>query len=153
LPNLKVANFDGSPNPEGLKCLEEALAVRMASDLIQDEARTRIIQASGGLMRTLVQLVRRAAVHALAAGGKTISTESAMAAIDEERANFVAGLSRDDYQFLYDRHLDKQLSGDDPVLRLLQTRALLEYANGEPWCDVHPIALPLVLERISLTKK
>ena len=71
------------------------------------------------------------------------------AAIGEERASFIAGLSREDYPVLYDRRRDKQLSGDDAVLHLLQTRALLEYADGDPWCDVHPIALPLVLERAS----
>jgi hypothetical protein len=149
LPNLKVADRDGSPNEMGLKRLREALSIRMADGLVEDEAREQIIQASGGLMRTLIQLVRRSAVNAIAAGDKVISTENAKAAIGEERANFIAGLSRDDYPVLHDRHRDKQLSGDDPVLHLLQTRALLEYANGDPWCDVHPIALPLVLERAS----
>jgi hypothetical protein len=149
LPNLKVANFDGNPNQMGLELLREVLSVRMAESLIEDEARDQIIRASGGLMRTLIQLARRSAVNAIAAGNEVISVENTEAAVDEERANFIAGLSRDDYPVLYDRHNDKQLSGDDPVLRLLQTRALLEYANGDPWCDVHPIALPLVLERAS----
>ncbi len=149
LPNFKVTDPDGSPNRGGLACLREALAVRMADGLIEDDARDQIIRASGGLMRTLVQLVRRSAVNAIAAGGETISVESAEAAIGEERANFVAGLSRDDYPVLYERHMDKQLSGDAAVLRLLQTRALLEYADGNPWCDVHPVALPLVLERVA----
>ncbi len=100
-------------------------------------------------MRTLIRLVQRSAVNAIAAARKEISIEDAEAAVNEERADFIAGLSRDDYPVLYDRHQDKQLSGDEVVLRLLQTRALLEYANGEPWCDVHPVALPLVLERVS----
>lgn len=147
LPNLKVANPEGSPNLSGLERLKEALSARMADGLIADEARDRIIRASGGLMRTLIQLTRRSAVSAMAAGNEMISIEDAEAAINEERANFIAGLSRDDYPVLYERHQDKRLSGDEPVLRLLQTRALLEYANGDPWCDVHPIALPLVLER------
>jgi len=149
LPNLKVANLDGSPNPIGLTRLGEGLSVRMVDDLIQVEARDRIIQASGGLMRTLIQLTRRAAVNALAAGRSTIAVDHVEPAIDEERASFIAGLSREDYPVLSERHQDKQLSGDETVLNLLQTRALLEYANGDPWCDVHPIALPLVLERTS----
>jgi len=148
LPNLKVASRDGSPNQVGLNCLAHALSVRMEG-LFEDAVQDQIIQASGGLMRTLIQLIRRSAVNSVAAGDEMISTESAEAAISEERANFVAGLSRDDYPVLYDRHNDKQLSGDDAVLRLLQTRALLEYANGDPWCDVHHVALPLVLERAS----
>ncbi len=147
LPNLKVANPDGSPDPAGLERLTEALMVRLTDGLIQDAARDRIVQGSGGLLRTLVQLTQRSAVNAIAAGSQAIAVEHVEAAIAEERASFIAGLSRDDYPVLYARHQDKQLSGDEPVLRLLQTRALLEYANGDPWCDVHPIALPLVLER------
>jgi hypothetical protein len=147
LPNLKVANRDGSPNQVGLECLEKVLSARMAESLIEDVARNRIVRASGGLVRTLIRLTRRSAVNGIAAGNDVILVEDARAAIDQDRANFIAGLSREDYPVLYERHNDKQLSGDAPVLRLLQTRALLEYANGDPWCDVHPIALPLVLER------
>jgi len=149
LPNFKVADRDGSPNAVGLEHLREALSIRMVDSLIEDEARDRIVRASGGLMRTLIQLTRRSAVNAMAAGQEAISVENAEAAITEERANFIAGLSPDDYPVLRDRRRDKQLSSDEAVLRLLQTRALLEYADGDPWCDVHPVALPLVLERAS----
>ena len=152
LPNLKVATRDGSPNTVGLGYLRQALSACMADALIEDKAREEITRASGGLMRVLILLVRRSAVNAMAAGAEVISIDNAQAAIDEERANFIAGLGRDDYPVLYDRHHDKQLSGDEAVLRLLQTRALLEYADGDPWCDVHPIALPLVLERASQTE-
>lgn len=147
LPNVRVATRDGSPDAAGLICLRKVIGQRMRDDLIEVEARERAIRASGGLMRTLILLVRRAAINALAAGQETISRANVEAAIDEERASFVAGLTRADYPALRDRHRDKQVSGDEDVLRLLQARALLGYANGEPWCDVHPIALPLVLER------
>ncbi len=149
LPNLKVADRNGNPNTVGLARLSEALSIRMIEGLMTDTARDEIVRASGGLMRTLIQLTRRAAVNAVAAGSKMIATEHVATAIDEERANFVAGLSREDYPVLRERRRDKQLSGDDAVLRLLQTRALLEYGDGDPWCDVHPIALPLVLDRTS----
>lgn len=149
MPNFKVADRDGSPNAVGLEHLREALSIRMVDSLIEDEARDRIVRASGGLMRTLIQLTRRSAVNAMAAGQEVISVDNAEAAITEERANFIAGLSPDDYPVLRDRRRDKQLSSDEAVLRLLQTRALLEYADGDPWCDVHPVALPLVLERAS----
>jgi len=88
-------------------------------------------------------------VNAIAAGRDVISVTDTVAAINEEQASFIAGLRHEDYPVLYARHQDKQLSGDESVLYLLQTRALLEYANGDLWCDVHPIALPLVLERAS----
>lgn len=152
LPNLKVADREGGPNPVGLEHLREALSIRMVDSLIEDEARDRIVRASGGLMRSLIQLTRRSAVNAIVSGRDVISVTDTVAAINEAQADFIAGLRRDDYPVLYARHNDKQLSGDEPVLRLLQTRALLEYANGDLWCDVHPVALPLVLERTSLNR-
>ena len=149
MPNLKVHNRDRTPNPEGRDLLAQALSVRLAEGLMQPEAQTEIVHASGGLMRTLIRLTQRAAVNALGSGNGVITVENARYAIQEERGDYIAGLSRADYPLLYQRHLDRELSADEGVLRLLETRALLEYANGnDPWCDVHPIALPLVLERL-----
>jgi hypothetical protein len=147
LPNLKATNRDGSTNREGIERLSQSLAVRMDDQLIEKDGCDQIIRASGGLMRTLIQLVRSSAVTAIAANHAAITAEDAQAAIAEEQADFIAGLRRKDYPTLYARHRDKQLSGDEDVLHLLRTRALLEYANDHPWCDVHPVALPLVLER------
>lgn len=147
LPNLKVVNRDDSDNVEGLAYLSRAISHRMEDALISEAARDTIIRASGGLMRTLVGLVRSAAVKAVAAGKDTIDRAEAEAAVNAERADYVTGLKQDDYEVLRQRHADKRLSADEAVLSLLHTRALLEYANDEPWCDVHPIALPLIQQR------
>jgi len=32
---------------------------------------------------------------------------------------------------------------------MLQALALLQYANGEHWCDVHPVVLKLLEERMT----
>jgi len=148
LPNFKVANRDGSPNQGGLESLNKAILARMEADLVEEQARQQMIRASGGLMRTLIRLTQRAAVSALAAGQQVITTDHATTAIDEERADFIAGLSRDDYPILAARHQDKRLSSDEGILRLLHMRALLEYSNGDPWCDIHPVTLPLIQERV-----
>jgi hypothetical protein len=145
LPNLTVANRDGSANQEGLECLSSAILTRMANQFIKPKALDKIIRASGGLMRTLVRMTQRSAVNAIAAGNDAISIENAEAAIGEERADFIAGLRRDDYPVLRARHQDKQLSGDQIISSLLCPGVLLEYTNGAPWCDVHPVLLPLVL--------
>jgi hypothetical protein len=43
---------------------------------------------------------------------------------------------------------DKQISSDPEIQELLERLALLEYANDNVWCDVHPIVLREVEERI-----
>jgi hypothetical protein len=149
LPNLNIASRDGTPNIEGLQRLEQALLARLDSRLLEPEAGQLMIRASGGLMRTLIRLTQRAAVNALASGAQIITLAHAQAAIDTERADYVAGLKEADYPILIARHADKRLLADEPVLRLLETRALLEYTNGDPWCDVHPIALPLILKQMA----
>jgi PHD/YefM family antitoxin component YafN of YafNO toxin-antitoxin module/energy-coupling factor transporter ATP-binding protein EcfA2 len=147
LPNLKTFCQDGTPDDDGLRKLNEVISRRMADALIQPAARGTLVECSGGLLRTLVQLVQRAAVHTVGHGRTVIDEESAAVAVDRERADFIALLSEDDYKVLAARHADKRLSSDEAVQRLLQSRALLEYANGQPWCDAHPIVLPVVEER------
>jgi len=147
LPNLRLSHRDGTPDPNGLAKMAEVMTRRMDDGLVDEAARDEIIAASGGLIRTLIQLVQRAAVHAVGYGSQIIYTEDVQYAIDKERGDLIAMLARGDYTVLAARHADKQLSSDAAVHSLLQSRALLEYGNGDPWCDVHPIILPVVLER------
>jgi hypothetical protein len=51
------------------------------------------------------------------------------------------------YAALAARYADKQLSSDPETQELLQGLALLQYSNGEVWCDVHPVVLKLLQER------
>ena len=147
LPNIKVNERDGEESPECLEHLRRAVELRADLGLFDPKALDTTIRASGGLIRTLIRLVQGAAVHALSAGEGQITPESAQAAISEERADYIAALSADDYAVLAERMQDKELSSDKAVERLLQSRALMEYANGTPWCDVHPVIRDLVKER------
>jgi energy-coupling factor transporter ATP-binding protein EcfA2 len=147
LPNIKVNERDGDESPECIEHLRRAVELRADLGLFDPEALNMIIRASGGLIRTLIRLVQGAAIHALSAGQDRITPESALAAISEERADYIAALSADDYTVLAERMQDKELSSDKAVERLLQSWALMEYANGTPWCDVHPVIRDLVKER------
>ena len=147
LPNIKVSERDGSENPQGIDCLRETVRKRAELDLFNDVALDTMVRASGGLIRTLIRLIQSSAVYALSQGHNRIMPESAQAAIAEEEADYIAALSADDYDVLAARMHDRELSSDAGVQRLLQSRALMEYANGTPWCDVHPIIRDLVRQR------
>jgi hypothetical protein len=43
-------------------------------------------------------------------------------------------------------HLDNRLEHDNGFKPLLQLLAVLEYRNGENWCDIHPALRRLVNE-------
>lgn len=148
MPNLPLFRRDGAPDEHGRRVLKDALTRRMDPALVAPEARDRIILASGGVMRILIGLVQSAAVNAYARGAGRIEDRDAERAIADLRKDFVAALRSEDYPILAARYRDKQLSSDHALQELLQMRALLEYENGETWCDVHPVALPLVQERV-----
>ncbi len=148
MPNLPLFQRDGSPDEAGRRVLDQAIARRMDSTLIAPAAREAIIQASGGVMRMLIGLAQNAAVNAYARGASRIEDRDADRAISDLRKDFVAALTTEDYPILAARYHDKRLSSDESLQTLLQMRALLEYENGETWCDVHPVVLPLVQERV-----
>ncbi len=147
LPNIKVRKRDGSEAEQGTNCLHETVKKRADLDLFDAQALDTMVCASGGLVRTLIRLTQSAAVYALSQGHARIMPESAQAAIAEEEADYIAALGAEDYDVLAARMADRELSSDEGVQRLLQSRALMEYANGTPWCDVHPIIHDLVRER------
>lgn len=148
LPNIKVRERDGREAEQGTNCLHETVRKRADLDLFDVQALDTMVRASGGLVRTLlIRLTQSAAVYALSQRHARIMPESAQAAIAEEEADYIAALSAEDYDVLAARMADRELSSDEGVQRLLQSRALMEYANGTPWCDVHPIIHDLVQER------
>ena len=149
LPNLKLSNHDGSNNAEGKGSMRTIILERIdpGADLVDRESLDLFVGASGGVVLSIIRLVQQAAVHAISRGSACIEKEDAAYAITQERGDFVRVLDTSDYPILKERHGDKVLSSDGNVQRLLHCLALLEYENDVPWCDVHPIVLPLVQER------
>ncbi len=144
LPNLKIRHKDGSEDVDCKNNLLEIISKRMNDNLIDAEAQELIINASGGLMRTLVQLIQRASVSAVGRNSETIQVQDAKKAIGKEKSDLISILSQEDYVTLKARLNDKKIVSDVAVQNLLQGRALLEYSNGEVWCDVHPLIQDLI---------
>jgi hypothetical protein len=147
LPNVKLKTREGQPQAAGRALLETLVLNRLEASLISDEALQIIITSSGGLSRTLVSLMRDAALIAAARNAQRIEANDAERAINRLRGNFIALLHSSDYPALLARHEDKRLNADEETQNLLEKLALLEYANDENWCDVHPILMPEVTRR------
>ena len=148
LPNLKLAHRDGQPDPQSIEQLNRVVLLRISDELIDPAALDMLVQASGGVVVLLIRATQSAIVHALSRGTNKVSLEDAQAAVAKERNDFVRLLRTEDYPILYQRHQDKELSADPAVPQLLHSLALLEYANQAFWCDVHPVIVPLLEERI-----
>jgi adenylate kinase len=147
LPNINLYARNGDRNEDGWRLMERILAERMHPMMITDDARCILIEASGGLVRSLIGLTQFAAVNALGRGAMRIERPDAARAVSELQKDFTAALEAKQYEVLAARHADKHLSSDPETQELLQQLALLQYSNGEVWCDVHPVVLPLLEER------
>lgn len=147
LPNISLYQRYGQRNPAGWALMEQILAARLHPMMMTEEARGNLIEASGGVVRGLIGLTQFAAVNALGRGARRIEETDAERAITELRNDFIAALKEENYRVLAERLADKELSSDPEVQELLQALALLQYANGEAWCDVHPVVRKLLQER------
>lgn len=147
LPNIKLFHRNETPNDTGRELLRSIVMRRVQPHLITENALEQMVVASGGLVRSLIGLGQFAAVNALGRGTKRIEEQDVARAIVEVRNDFIAGLEESEYATLAELHRTKQLAADDDLQDLLQTVALLQYENGEVWCDVHPVVVELLRER------
>jgi len=147
LPNLRLTHRDSAPDVEGVAHQREIVECRLAAHLIEPDALVLLVQACGGVVLLLIRMTQSAAVYALSRGANKIEIEDIRSAIAEERSDFIRMLKPEQYPVLAERHNDKTLSSQPEVQELLHNLSLLEYANDDPWCDVHPVILPVVQER------
>ncbi len=148
LPNIGLRRRDGTRNEAGWALMRQILHQRMHPMMATEDATKGLIEASGGLVRTLIGLTQFAAVNALGRGARRIEQVDVERAVVELRNDFIAALASKDYELLAARHADKRLSNNSGVQDLLQSLALLQYEDeGEAWCDVHPLVEKLLQER------
>ena len=67
-------------------------------------------------------------------------------AATEIRNEYRRILDKEDLDILKKIHEKNRLEYNDRIRPLLQLLALLEYRNGENWCDIHPVLRKLLYE-------
>ena len=144
LPNVRLVDRDGNPNAQGRHTLERIFHSRLNPSLIDPEALGALIEASGGLVGTLVRLGGLAAGYALVDRKEVIDQASANDAVGEARGDFKAMLTKENYDVLRRQLAGERLTNEGPVRDALYNGSLLEYQDHDPWFGVHPIVRPLL---------
>lgn len=108
---------EGRPDPAGVERLREVLARRLDPDIAPGETLTPLIQGSGGVLRDLLSLARKALARAAAEDADRLSRDLAAAAVQSE-----VGLRT--------RFLDRETHGE-ALRRIADTRALDAVSEGE----------------------
>ncbi len=137
-PDQRYDEFDGP----GRDLLEKALAHRIDLDVVMPdrEARDRLIAASGGAIRDLLELVSQAA---FLAQGPTIEMPDVEQALSMRRQRLRDLINANGWlPTLVRLAVGKQIFEDDRCLAVLFHRLAFKY-NGEGWYDVHPLVAEL----------
>jgi len=145
LPNVKLhGQATKHIDKEGYATMREFVHKRANPNLIDALALDEAIRVSGGVFREMARVMRSAVQRARKSG--RIEIEHAHGAEAEIRGEYRRILNADQRALLKRVHETNRLDEPDKIAPLLQILAVLEYANGEPWCDVHPALIDLLAE-------
>ncbi len=147
VPNVMVYDRQGQLRPEGYRVMREIVERRVEPYLIDPEAIDLAVRMSGGIPLTLIQLIQSAILHGLAAGQDRIGLPQMQSAVVQLQNDYRGTLRPEDYGELLRYHRTRAFVNNERTREFLASLSLLEYNDGEPWCDVHPILLPLLGEQ------
>lgn len=154
-PNIHVRDKEGEEDPGGLDVMVRIIEKRFKDweAFISRKHLKHLATASGGDLRDFFRLVREAAI-----GLRTAQISKPDARLDEtillrvvqQLKNELLPIAADDAVWLKRIHESKEPSlqgmGNLPDLaRFLDSNRIMNYLNGEPWYDVHPLLVDDIL--------
>ncbi|HVM71820.1 MAG TPA: hypothetical protein VMT91_08680 [Anaerolineales bacterium] len=146
LPNIKL-HPHGQPDVrdrDGYQTLRRFVSVRMNPNLIDPQALEEAISYSGGVFREMARIMRTAIGRARRRKSAHVESIDVEWASTEIRNEYRRILDENDIEILRRVHKQNRLEYDDRLRPLLQLLAILEYRNGENWCDIHPVLRRLI---------
>jgi hypothetical protein len=139
-PMIKIAEEDGSPCREGIELLTHVAEKRIdVGSLFEDGVVEFLAQKSGGMLRDFIRLLGYTVELAQAGGGSIPISEKVAQRVFRRLINEYGCMVPDEhFSLLAKVAKNKQVRNDTPHQAMLYNLSVLEYMNGDRWCDVHP---------------
>ncbi len=149
LSNVKVAERDGAPCPEGRDALSHVLDCRVNRGLFSSEATERLVDLCGGVLRELVSLARAAVNRGRRVHGEggPVTADDVEYAARRVRNTYRGVLEADQYRELWRIYRGEPFTNSPVARELLHNLSLLQYDGGDAWWGINPIVRPLLEER------
>jgi hypothetical protein len=152
-PNIHVRQKKGNkPDGKGMEIMTTVIERRFPSwqSIIPKETLHELAEKSGGDLRDFFRLVRECAVILRMArlnDEKAILSSILKERVIQQLTNDLLPISNEDIKWLGEIHKTKSASlpteKELPALaRFLDSNLIMNYLNGEPWYDVHPLLIP-----------
>ncbi|AUX21076.1 uncharacterized protein SOCEGT47_015540 [Sorangium cellulosum] len=140
-----VPAFDVTQGLEGREFLLRVLAKRTDESAVGPEVRERLVDASGGLLRDLLQLTRSAVEEAFVVGADAVAPDHVTRAVDEFGRTMMFGLREAEVDTLDTlRRRGVFVPTNDDIIALLVSRRVIEYQGTTKRYAVHPAIEPLL---------
>jgi len=144
LKNLRIRTIEKEEDDEtsiNRESMRQAVLRRMEENLIADKALEMAVDFSGGVFRTLIDLIASAAVISITRNGIRIDEKDMLDAVNEQRINKTRPLGSSAWKILIEVDKHKKFIGDmdEKRLELLAGLYVLEYINGGEWYSVNPL--------------
>jgi len=131
---------------EGYQTLRKFVHMRMIPDLIEAPALEQAVTYSGGVFRELARIIRTAIGRARRRKADRMDCNDIEWAATEIRNEYRRILDKEDIKLLKRVGDNNRLEYEERMRPLLQLLALLEYRDGENWCDIHPVLRKLLYD-------
>jgi len=128
----------------GYETLKEFVRVRMDSSLIDEDALDLAVTYGGGVFREMARVMRTSIGRARRRKACKVEVGDVEATATEMRNEFRRILDPQDIKLLKKIMEGNRLENSERMTDLMQILAVLEYRNGENWCDVHPVLRKLL---------
>lgn len=148
-PNVHVRDRKGDDDAAGLAIMAAIIDRRQAGwrDVIPPDILRRLAIRTGGDLRDFFRLIRECAVtlsNARIAQPKAKLDQEMVKRVEEQLRNELLPLAADDAHWLAKIHdtKDTALPTTDALpdlARFLDGNLIMNYLNGEPWYDIHPL--------------
>jgi energy-coupling factor transporter ATP-binding protein EcfA2 len=153
-PNIHVRNREGERDATGISIMKTIVQKRFPewADYFYDEQIARLAFSSGGDLRDFFRLIREGII-ALSINTVDRLTDEMLDRFEQQLLNEFLPIAQDDALWLARIHQLKSPSigsaNNDDVPRLARfqdSNLIMNYQNGEPWCDIHPLIIGEVIK-------
>jgi hypothetical protein len=151
-PNIHVRSRDGKEDPDGLAVMEKIISQRLPDwqSVISAPRLRQLAERSGGDIRDYFRLLRECAVL-LETGGMFAVDDPLLVRVQQHLLRELLPIARDDARWLLKIHQQKKTALDSVedvprFARFLDSNLVMNYLNGEPWYDIHPLIVNEVTE-------
>lgn len=150
-PNIHVRKQDNTPDSYGIGIMTAILEKRFSAwqQVIPEQTLSRLAEVSGGDLRDFFRLIRECAIslrNLRLSNPDAILDDPIVNRVIRQLSNELLPIAEEDARWMVRIHETKSAALPSEknlpsLARFLDCNLIMNYQNGEPWYDIHPLLI------------